>query len=124
MAIVHVFASTSRFRSFEEMRTFIDQTYTEDGDGVPSGFMQEIGLSRYEPGCIEAIHVEHPMPLPELLAGVSYAEQWARQLDRSRSADAAICVFAPNVVEHPEGSSLDYCGAYEYTWNPSSGASS
>ncbi len=56
MATVHVFVSTGRFHSSEEMRRFIDETYTDDGDGIPSPFMREVGLSEYEPMCIEAIH--------------------------------------------------------------------
>jgi len=114
MATVHVFISTGRFRSFEEMRTFIDETYTEDGDGVPSAFMREVGLSGYEPGCIEAIHHGWPVSLPELLAQASYADQWVPRLDGSARADAAICVFDPNTVEHPQRSLLGYIGAFEY----------
>jgi hypothetical protein len=102
---VHVFISTGRFRSFDEMRAYIDETSTEDGDGVPSAFMREVGLSEYEPGCIEAIPSEsgRPIPLAELLAGASYADQWLPCLDASRRADAAICVFAPNRLARPEG---------------------
>ncbi len=114
MATVHVFVSTDRFRSFEEMRAFIDQNYTEDGDGVPSAFMREVGLSGYEPGCIEAIHHGQPVPLPDLLAQTSYADQWISRVERSRRADCAICVFEPNSVRHPWRSSLVYIGAFEY----------
>jgi hypothetical protein len=113
---VHVFISTCLFRSFDEMRAYIDQTYTEDGDGIPSVFMREVGLSEYEPGCIEAITSESgsPMPLSDLLAGASYSDQWLPLLDGSRLADAAICVFAPNCAEHPESCSLEYLGAFTY----------
>lgn len=115
---VHVFLSTGRFGSFEEMRSFIDQTYSEDGDGIPSPFMQEIGLSEYEPGCIEAIHSDHSLPLHELLSAASYADQWLPLLERTlnapRFADAAICVFPPNGADHPEGSSLEYLGALPF----------
>jgi immunity protein 22 of polymorphic toxin system len=114
METVHVFVSTGRFRSFQEMRAFIDQTYTEDGDGVPSAFMREVGLSSYEPGCIEAIHREQVVALSQLLARASYGDQWVPQLDGSLRADAAICVFAPNAVAHPHRSSLEYVGAFEY----------
>jgi hypothetical protein len=114
MATVHVFISTGRFRSLEEMRTFIDETYTEDGDGVLSAFMREVGLSGYEPNCIEAIHHGGPVALPELLAQASYADQWILRLNASGRADAAICVFEPNSLEHPRGSSLEYIGAFEY----------
>jgi Immunity protein 22 len=112
--MVHIFVSTGRFRSFEEMRTYIDKTYTEDGDGIPSEFMREVGLSQYEPGCIEAILSESgtPVPLAELLAGASYSEQWLPHLDGTRRADAAICVLAPNRIEHPAGGSLEYLGAF------------
>ncbi|HET7231760.1 MAG TPA: immunity 22 family protein [Longimicrobium sp.] len=113
---VHVFISTGRFRSFGELRAYVDETYNEDGDGVPSAFMREAGLSEYEPGCIEAIPSEcgSPVPLSRLLAGASYSGQWLPRLDGARRADAAICVFAPNRVEHPGRCSLEYLGAFEY----------
>jgi hypothetical protein len=114
MDTVHVFVTTGRFRSFAEMRAFVEETYTEDGDGVPSVFMQEVGLTEYEPGCIECVHRPAPVPLHELLAGASYSDQWLPQLPAGRLADAAICVFAPNRVGQPEGCSLEYVGAFEY----------
>jgi len=116
MDTVHVFISTGRFKSSDEMRAYIDETYTEDGDGIPSAFMREVGLSEYEPGCIEAVPSASgaAVPLGELLAGASYADQWLPHLDRSRRADAAVCVFTPNVADHPEGCSLEYLGAFEY----------
>lgn len=114
MATLHLFVSTGRFSSFQEMRRFIDQTYDEDGDGIPSPFMREVGLSQYEPMCIEAIHSDRPVPLPELLADASWSDQWLPQLSESGAADAAICVFEPNLVEHPQASSLRYCGALTY----------
>jgi hypothetical protein len=111
---VHVFITTRRFSSFEEMRSFIDETYTADGDGVPSQFMREVGLSDYEPGCIEAIYRGRAVKLATLLKGASYADQWLPLLPSDLTADAAICVFAPNRVRHPRRSSLDYVGAFEY----------
>jgi hypothetical protein len=113
---VHIFISTGRFRSFDQMRDYIDETYTEDGDEIPSTFMEEVGLSEYEPDCIEAVSSETggPVPLAELLAEASYSEQWLARLDGSRLADAAICVFAPNEVERPGDCSMEYLGAYEY----------
>ncbi len=116
MESVHIFISTGRFKSFDEMRAYIDETYTEDGDGVPSTFMLEVGLSEYEPGCIEAILSEtgRPVPLTELLEGASYCDRWLPALDGSRRADAAICVFAPNRVERPGDCSLEYIGAFGF----------
>ncbi|MBS0264197.1 MAG: immunity 22 family protein [Planctomycetes bacterium] len=98
------------------MRAYIDETFTEDGDGIPSPFMREVGLSDYEPGCIEAIPSDSgsPVPLSELLVGASYSDQWLRHLDLSRLADAAICVFSPNCVDHPESCSLEYLGAFTF----------
>jgi hypothetical protein len=96
------------------MRAFIDETYTEDGDGVPSQFMREVGLIDYEPDAIEAIHEGKPTALAELLAGASYGDQWLPKLDGKRVADSAICVFAPNRLSHPQRSSLEYVGAFDY----------
>lgn len=113
---VHVFASTGRFQSFEEMRTYIDKTYTEDGDGIPSAFMQEVGLSEYEPGCIEAIPSTSgaAVPLSELLSRASYSDQWLPLVPDGWFANAAVCVFAPNSVARPEGCSLKYVGAFSF----------
>src|SRR5579859_3528091 len=99
---VHVFISTGRFRSFKAMRSFIDETYTQDDDAVPSEFIREVGLTSYEPGCIEAINRRKAVSLSELLEGASYSDQWLMKLDGSRTADAAICVYGPNRVAHPE----------------------
>jgi hypothetical protein len=116
MDMVHVHISTGRFRSFDEMRAYIDETYNDDGDASPSEFMREVGLSGYEPGCIEAIDSElgRPVPLRELLADASYSQQWLTSLDGSRLADAAICTFAPNRLARPEQCSLEYVGAFPY----------
>lgn len=116
MDSVHVFISTGRFRSFAQMRAYIDPTYTDDGDAVPSAFMREVGLSGYEPACIEAILSEtgRAMPLTELVAGASYANQWLHHLSGSESADAAICVYAPNHIRRPEACSLEYVGGFGY----------
>ena len=111
---VHVFISTGRFRSFEDLRAFIDPTYTVDGEAVPSPFMREVALTGFEPGCIEAIHECAPTTLATLLAGASYADQWLAKVDASRVADAAVCVFAPNRVRRPHGSSMEYAGGYDY----------
>lgn len=54
------------------------------------------------------------VPLGELLARASYCDQWLPKVDGSRRADAAICVFSPNVVGNPEGCSLEYVGSFEY----------
>jgi hypothetical protein len=114
--LVHVFISTGRFRSIEEMRGYVDEAYTEDGDGIPSTFMLEVDLTDYEPNCIETIVSKSAMPVPlsELMATLSYAEQWLPNLDGTREADAAICVFAPNCVEQPNRCSLEYLGAFGY----------
>lgn len=116
MEMVHVFTSNGRFRSFDAMRVYIDETYTEDGDGIPSAFIWEVGLSEYEPGCIEAILSESgsAVPLSKLLAGALYSDQWLPRLDGSRLADAAIGLFSPNRAEHPERCSLEYLGAFTY----------
>ena len=113
---VHVFVSVGRFSSRDELRAFIDETYGEDGDGVPSDFMREVGLSDYEPGCIEAIVSEtgEPVGLAQLLRRTSYADSWLPRVDAARSADAAVCVFPPNVVSTPSASSLDYLGAFPF----------
>jgi hypothetical protein len=114
MAIVHVFACSGRFHSFAEMRVYIDQTYNEDGEGLPSAFMREVGLRNYEPTAIEAVWSEQSASVAKLVAKASYADQWLLQMNIDTAADAAICVFEPNRVENPRGCSLEYLGAFRY----------
>jgi hypothetical protein len=113
---MYVFASKGLFASFAEIRTFVDPTYTDDGDGMPAAFIREIDLHDYEPDCIEVMHSKsgQSVPLRDLLADASYSDQWLGLLDDSRLADAAICVFAPNQVLNPRGSSLEYLGCFDY----------
>lgn len=113
---VHIFISIGRFKSFEEMRSYIEETYNGDGEGFPSLFMREVGLSQYEPGCIEAIPsvTGQVVSLSVLLRDASWADKWLPQVDGSRLADAAICVFEPNQLSHPERCSLEYLGGYQF----------
>jgi hypothetical protein len=113
LAVVHVFVSTGRFASFEAIRRFIDQTYTEDGDGTGSDFTREVGLDEgYEPACIEAYCKTEPLDLSSLLAGSSYSEQWLHLVPQTVTANSAICVFEPNRMRTPEKTSLTYIGSF------------
>jgi hypothetical protein len=114
MSSVHIFASQGRFTSLEAIREFIDPTYTEDGDQIDSDFIREVGIDEFEPMCIEVIHSPVAKPLKALLENVSYSDQWLPQLRVACDADAAICIFEPNVVLRPESSSLRYCGMLSY----------
>ena len=114
MAIVHVFVSTGRFGSESELRAFVDPTYTADGDMVPSRFIEEVGLHGYEPATIEVTHAGAAVPVRQLLRDASWAEEWLLDIDPERWADSAVCVFPPNVIAGPHGSSLEYCGALIY----------
>jgi hypothetical protein len=111
MATLHVFVSTGRFHSRDAVREFVDETCDDDGEGIPSPFMAEVGLREYEPGCIEVTHRARPTPLAELLAGASYADQWLPRRPDGRRGGLRL---RPNEVEHQEGSPLEYCGAFEY----------
>ncbi len=96
------------------MRSFIDPTFTEDGDSVPSGFMREVGLSAFEPGCIEALRSPKKLPIRSLLSGASYGDQWVAHVPEAHTDSEAIIVFAPNQISSPESSSLTYLGEFEY----------
>jgi len=116
MPSVHVFISTGRFKTVAEMRDFVDQKYTRDGDGIPSQFMSETGLENYEPMCIEAIRstTGKPLALRDLLRNASYASQWLQAIEGDRRADAALCVFSPNVLATPAAASVEYVGEFRY----------
>src|SRR4051794_26152608 len=103
MATLHVFASLGRFKSWGELRAYIDPDYTEDGDQIDSPFITEVGLSDIEPGCIEAVHSDRPVPLTELIGRCSYSEQWLRDVSDSGLVTDAICVYETNVTQHPHG---------------------
>ncbi|PZT73815.1 MULTISPECIES: hypothetical protein [unclassified Streptomyces] len=118
-SVVHVFLSRGRFASFVDIRDYVDAGWSENGDTEPSVFMGEAGIIELEPMCIEAIHARddgHLAPVvPEvLLRGASYADQWLSQVESTEPADAAICVFAPNVVTTPHGTALHYLGRFTY----------
>ncbi|MDB0520963.1 immunity 22 family protein [Ralstonia solanacearum] len=114
MSTVHLFISRSRFDSFAEIREFIEEKYTEDGDALPSVFMEEAGLRGYEPAFIEAAYSREALPISQLLEKMSYATAWLDAVPVGLAADSAICVFSPNVFATPERSSLEYVGAFEY----------
>ncbi|MEU1182501.1 hypothetical protein ABZ464_33640 [Streptomyces sp. NPDC005820] len=118
-SVVHVFLSRGRFSSSEDIRDHVDEMWSENGDAEPSVFMGEAGIAEFEPMCVEAIHAQdsgHLVPVvPEvLLRGASYADQWLPQVESIEPADAALCVFAPNVVANPHGTSLHYLGRFTY----------
>lgn len=115
--IVHVFACSGRFASREALDAYLLPTYTDDGDAVPSPFFVETGLSQYEPACIESALLAAPVPLAQLLDGVSYGDSWLAQACADADAqgllaDTGICVFEPNQLAHPQRSALHYLGSY------------
>lgn len=111
---MHVFVASGRFRSDAGLRRFVDATYSSDGEMVPSQFMREVELLDYEPMCIECIHSMTPLPLIELLQGVSNGDQWLPKVGSTLVAKSAICVFTPNVVARLQRTSLQYVGAFDY----------
>jgi hypothetical protein len=114
---VHVFACSGRFASWEALQAYLSPTYTDDGDAVPSPFFLETGLTQYEPACFESAMLAAPVPLAQLLDGVSYGDSWLAQACADAQgllADTSICVFAPNQLAHPERSSLHHVGSYVY----------
>ncbi|MGK5065904.1 immunity 22 family protein [Janthinobacterium sp. RT4P48] len=119
LPVVHVFACSGRFASWEALQAYLSPAYTEDGDAVPSPFSVETGLTHYEPACFESAMLASPAPLAQLLDGVSYPDSWLAQACADADgqhllADTAVCVFAPNQLAHPERSSLRHVGSYCY----------
>ena len=119
LPVVHLFACSGRFASWEALQAYLSPAYTEDGDAVPSPFFVETGLTHYEPACFESAMLASPAPLAQLLDGVSYPDSWLAQACADADgqhllADTAVCVFAPNQLAHPERSSLRHVGSYCY----------
>jgi hypothetical protein len=116
---VHVFACSGRFASWEALQAYLSPAYTEDGDARPSPFFLETGLTQYEPACVESALLASPVPLAELLDGVSHGDSWLAQACADAEAqgvlaDTCVCVFAPNQLAHPQRSSLHHVGSYRY----------
>lgn len=119
MPTVHVFACNGRFPGWEALQAYLAPTYTEDGETVPSPFFLETGLTGYEPACVESAMLAAPVPLAQLLDGVSYGDSWLAQACADAEAqgvlaDTSVCVFAPNQLAQPQRSSLHYVGSYRY----------
>jgi hypothetical protein len=112
---VYVFVSAGRFPSIEALHNFLDPTYTEDGDLLPSPFMSEVEQSEYEPMCVERILVDDPVTVSRLLADASYASYWLPHIDNTYQGNMALCIFSPNRLEHPERSSLTYLGTVTFS---------
>ena len=112
---VYVFISIGRFPSTKALHDFLDPTYTEDGDLIPSPFMCEVDQSEYEPMCLERILIDEPIAVSQLLAGCSYASSWLPHINGKYQADMALCLFSPNHLEHPERSSLTYLGTVKFS---------
>ena len=117
MSIVHVFTASGRFASRESLQLYLLPGYTDDGDLVPSPFLLETGLSGYEPACIESVLAPSPQPLQQLLQSMSYGDSWlALALSDANGllADTVVCVYAPNMLAHPQQCTLARLGAYHY----------
>lgn len=93
---------------------FVEPTYDSDGDCHHSDFMKAVDFDEFEPMCIEYVVAAAPLPLPELVRGASYADQWGKNLDSTKSAKEAILVFSPNVLNSPSRAKTEYHGAYDY----------
>ncbi|WP_430782691.1 immunity 22 family protein [Actinoplanes sp. G11-F43] len=118
MTVVWVFLSTGRFGSDGELRDFVEPSYLADGDTRPSVFARETGLADAEPSCVETVHAGAAIPVRDLLAEASWADQWITHLDPAEHADSAICVFPPNRLTSPHTSSLEFRGAFPFTSAP------
>jgi hypothetical protein len=103
MPSVLVFSSVGSFHAASELDAYVRPTYDEDGIVKVSDFMQEVGLSEYEPSCIEAVWEERAVPLRELIESSSYFEQWAHLVPEILCVDSVVLVYAPNVVADPAG---------------------
>ena len=114
MPIVHIFIADKFALSEEEVSKYINASYTEDGDQVDSHFMSNTGLTHYEPCCIELQINSVSIPLSDLLAESSYADQWISKLPHNKHCRTAVCVYEPNIITNPLKSKLDYVGCYNY----------
>ena len=113
--LVYVFISTDRFQTAENLHSFLDPTYTEDGAMLPSTFMREVEQSEYESMCMEHFLTDSPVAVNLLLADASSASHWLPHINSSVQAKMALCVFSPTRLELPERSSLTYLGSVTFS---------
>lgn len=114
---VHIFVALGRFGDANELSDFVEPDYSDNGDLIGSQFMREIGLESYEPMAIEREFYPRSIALLSALAGFSYSRQFPLVRLADTSIDSIVCVYAPNSVQHPNRSSLDYVGAFTYDPN-------
>ena len=116
MDTVHIFCCSKRFVDDAALASFVEPTYTDDGDILDSGFMREIALSdEYEPMAIERMSLPNPTPVWAAIQDCSYSTQFADQIPRETIADAIICVYSPNIPQSPQSTSLTYIGSFTYS---------
>jgi hypothetical protein len=114
MSVLHLYISSGRFSSEEELDDFIQPSYDENGEKIDSVFMDEVGLTSFEPACIEATFEEREVNIIELLEGSSYQDQWLELVPNDLSGNVALTIYEPNLLSKPKSCSLVYVGSYNY----------
>ena len=94
--------------SDRQLDDYVRLTYSDDGDLVPSQFMQDLRLARWNDSCREAECVGTTSSLATLLSGVSYAAEIIPQFERTvgRVLNPPCSAF---VLEGKKGSGLFAC---------------
>lgn len=114
MAKLHIYISSDKFRTEDELNSYLIPSYTEDGDLINSPFMKEVKLENYEPMCVEVVFEKANRPVKHLLEGISYYEQWVKDISDNFEGNVVVCIYEPNLLANPMGSILNYLGEYSY----------
>ena len=120
---LYVHAWIGSFKSRADFERYIQQTYSANGESVPSQFMLDVGLAVYDHDRQEFEYHETPLPLAEVLTGHSYAASFSAAFIKRATElgiDSAGTVFllydgALSPKSPDEIAPIRYVGAFDYT---------
>jgi hypothetical protein len=114
MSYVHVFAGMDKSMDAVRLGAYLDATYNEDGDRLNSLFLDEVGITDYEPQAIESMIADVAAPLRRMVDGSSYLALWQAGLPEI-TARYVILVYARNVITRTDTTLVRYVGRFDFT---------
>jgi hypothetical protein len=117
-----VYAWIGEFDSEVDFERYIEQSYTEDGDSIPSQFMRDVGLDWYDDDFQEFEYHSARRSIRIALSGHSYSESFAPLLIQ-RATELGIesvgAVFLLYELDNPpippsQDAPIRYIGSFPY----------
>ena len=113
MQYVHIFVGKDNLIKLDDINTYCDPIYTEDGDRIDSKFFSEIGLTHYEPACIERVVVGKDIDIADALLPCSFSSRWIHLLPKMIITHS-ILIYRPNEITKVNTTMVRYIGKYEF----------